>query len=186
MLPARPGRRETGTHGRSSDWTTWPCRAAARSAACRRPGLVALLLRLHTQLLAWDAEYRVEVLKEKFGAAHAHISILIANGAVSHHRRQRRDTNERRLQGPQGVSAAVRQVRAQRPSPIRALRSFAARLYVSSGTALVCEAKNLRCPASTTDTMPPTPARPLADTKFGAVPYDGRRHCPEHPERAQP
>lgn len=72
MLPARPGRRETGTHARSPDRTR-PCRAAARPAACRRPGLVPLLLRLHTHLLAWDAEYRVEVLKEKFGAARVHI-----------------------------------------------------------------------------------------------------------------
>ncbi|MFI6567066.1 hypothetical protein [Streptomyces sp. NPDC050534] len=38
------------------------------------PGWHPLLLRLHTQLLAWDADYRVEDLKEKFGALRVHIA----------------------------------------------------------------------------------------------------------------
>ncbi|MFI6662949.1 hypothetical protein ACIBL8_46565 [Streptomyces sp. NPDC050523] len=38
------------------------------------PGWHPLLLRLHTQLLTWDADYRVEDLKEKFGAVRVHIA----------------------------------------------------------------------------------------------------------------
>jgi hypothetical protein len=38
------------------------------------PGWHPLLLRLHTQLLALDADYQVEDLKEKFGAVRVHIA----------------------------------------------------------------------------------------------------------------
>ncbi|MFJ3644474.1 hypothetical protein [Streptomyces murinus] len=38
------------------------------------PGWHPLLLRLHSQLLAWDVDYRVEVLKEKFGAVRVYIA----------------------------------------------------------------------------------------------------------------
>jgi len=38
------------------------------------PGWHPLLLRLHAQLLAWDADYRVENLKEKLGAVRVHIA----------------------------------------------------------------------------------------------------------------